>query len=160
MNGRDDLDRMVAALRPWLDELVLVGGWAHRLHHDHPLASRQPYQPVRTRDADLVFNTRAKLSGKISEALAQGGFREDLSTDERPPVAQYVLDSGEDGFFAEFLTPLTGGRTRRDGRGVATVARSGITAQRLRHLEVLLVAPWPVSVGGDGSASLPMKTAI
>jgi len=24
--------RLVTALRPWLGQLVVVGGWAHRLH--------------------------------------------------------------------------------------------------------------------------------
>lgn len=31
----EDFERLVAALKPWLPELVVVGGWAHRLHHEH-----------------------------------------------------------------------------------------------------------------------------
>ncbi len=33
------LARLVEALRPWMSQLVLAGGWAHRLHRFHPLAS-------------------------------------------------------------------------------------------------------------------------
>ena len=32
---------------------------------------------------------------------------------------------------------------------MATVARAGVTAQRLRHLDLLLEAPWQVSLGAD-----------
>ncbi len=32
--------QVVMALRPYLGELVFVGGWAHRLHALHELASR------------------------------------------------------------------------------------------------------------------------
>jgi hypothetical protein len=27
--------RLMTALDPWLDRVVIVGGWAHRLHHLH-----------------------------------------------------------------------------------------------------------------------------
>jgi hypothetical protein len=35
--------RLVDALRPWLGHLVIVGGWAHRLHRFHPLATAPAY---------------------------------------------------------------------------------------------------------------------
>ena len=30
--------RLVDALEPWLDQVVIIGGWAHRLYRLHPLA--------------------------------------------------------------------------------------------------------------------------
>ena len=37
MSGaRDPFVRLVAALEPWLDQIVVVGGWAHRLYRLHP----------------------------------------------------------------------------------------------------------------------------
>jgi hypothetical protein len=38
MSDVDSLARLVGALRPWLDHLVIAGGWAHRLHRLHALA--------------------------------------------------------------------------------------------------------------------------
>lgn len=40
---------------------------------------------------------------------------------------------------------------RRDGTPDATVARAGVTAQKLRHLDVLLVRPWAVRLEPGGS---------
>ena len=28
--------RLVESLRPWLDQVVVIGGWAHRLYRLHP----------------------------------------------------------------------------------------------------------------------------
>jgi hypothetical protein len=153
MTDEPEFARLIAALRPWLDQVVIVGGWAHRLHHAHPLAQAPTHEPVRTRDADVAFGARARLSGRIADALRAAGFVEALSSDETPPVAQYHLGTEDQGFYAEFLTPLTGSGMRRDGTPDATMVRAGIVAQKLRHLEVLLVAPWRCPVGG-GQASV------
>jgi hypothetical protein len=47
--------RLIDALRPWRKALVIVGGWAHRLHRLHPWAGTPTYAPIRTRDADVAF---------------------------------------------------------------------------------------------------------
>jgi hypothetical protein len=43
MNDIAALAKLIEAIRPWLGQLVVVGGWAHRLHRYHPLASSPPY---------------------------------------------------------------------------------------------------------------------
>src|SRR5437762_1849514 len=48
--------RLVDAIRSWLTHVVIVGGWVHRLHRFHPLATAQEYQPLRTRNVDLAFS--------------------------------------------------------------------------------------------------------
>lgn len=156
----NDFERLVAALSPWLKELVIVGGWAHRLHQRHPFAATLPYEPLRTRDADVAFGRRAKLKGSIGDALTAAGFRAELSSEEQPPIAQYFLGDDDQGFFAEFLTPLAGSGYRRDGRSDATLARAGITAQKLRHLEVLLVSPWKLPVGDSQRPPLTEPTDV
>jgi len=162
MTNQPEFERLIAALRPWLGQVVIVGGWAHRLHHAHPLAQPLAHEPVRTRDADVAFGTRAPLSGRIADALREAGFVETLSSDETPPVARYQLGTDDQGFYAEFLTPLTGSGIRRDGSADATIERAGIVAQKLRHLEVLLVAPWRCAVGGVEAAVLatPVEVAV
>ncbi len=42
--------RLVDALEPFLDVLVFVGGWAHRLHALHALARPPDFEPLATED--------------------------------------------------------------------------------------------------------------
>jgi hypothetical protein len=86
-----DIARLIGALRPWLAHLVIVGGWAHRLHRFHPLANPPAYQPLRTRDADVAFSLRAPLEGDIGAALEAADFREEFSGENTPPVTHYRL---------------------------------------------------------------------
>src|SRR5262249_9742544 len=139
--------RLVEAIRPWLPHLVIVGGWAHRLHWFHPLASSQEYQPLRTRDDDLAFSLNAPLEGDLGDALRQAGFEEELSGEHTPPVTHYHLGEEDAGFYAEFLTVKQGSDVKRDGKPDLTVSKAGITAQKLRHLELLLAEPWKVQIG-------------
>jgi len=136
--------RLIEAIRPWLPHVVIVGGWAHRLHRLHPLANVLPYQPLRTRDVDLAFSPHAPLAGDLKQALSQAGFKEELSGESIPPVTHYALGEEEYGFYAEFLTVLKGDGLRRGGERDLTLAKAGITAQKLRYLEVLLIAPWSI----------------
>jgi hypothetical protein len=138
--------RLIGALRPWLGEIVIVGGWAHYLHRLHPLANVPSHSPVRTRDADLAFSLTADLAGDIGAALGVAGFRETLSGEHVPPVSEYRLGDEDEGFYAEFLAPLSGSGLRRDGSPDNTVGKAGVTAQKLRYLEIMLVAPWRVSL--------------
>lgn len=63
MDDLAPIARLVDALRPWLNHLVIVGGWAHRLHRFHPWASPPAYRPLRTQDADVAFSSTAPLVG-------------------------------------------------------------------------------------------------
>lgn len=149
MEDLTNFARLIEAIRPWLAHVVIVGGWAHRLHRFHPLATDQEYQPLRTRDVDLAFSPTAPLEGDLSEALSKAGFKEELSGEVTPPVIHYRLGEEDAGFFAEFLTVKKGDGLKRDGRPDLTVSKAGITAQKLRHLELLLEAPWKVEVGTE-----------
>ncbi len=149
MEDKRAFARLVDALRPWLDHLVIVGGWSHRLHRFHPLARPPTYLPLTTRDADLAFSEAAPLPGDIGEALRAADFMEDLSSEHTPPIAQYRLGEEDGGFYAEFLAPLRGDGIRRHGKPDATIERAGITAQKLRYLEVLLTGPWVVRLGQE-----------
>lgn len=160
MNDLTAMARLVDALRPWLHHLVFVGGWAHRLHRYHPLANPPAHQPLFTRDADVAFAPHAPLFGDIRAALASAGFEEVLSGDDSPPIAEYRLGSGSHGFYAEFLTPLQGGGIRRDGSDDRTVQRAGVSAQKLRHLDVLLIEPWSVVLGAEVGVPLSEPAGV
>ena len=144
MSETQAFGRLIAGLSPWLEQLVFVGGWAFRLYRLHPDAQVPAYRPVVTLDADVAFAEGERLEGSIRARLLEAGFVESLTGNHRPPVSQYTLGDDGSGFYAEFLTPLTGSGRRRSGEPLATVARAGVSAQRLRHLDLLLESPWQV----------------
>lgn len=146
MKDSEAFARLVTALRPWLGHLVIVGGWAHRLHRFHRLAGPPDHLPLRTRDTDLAFSPDEALTGDVRTALIDAGFTEQLFGDDAPPATHYGLGEDDAGFYAEFLTPLHGSGLRRDGAPDATVSRAGIVAQKLRYLDVLLVSPWSLRI--------------
>lgn len=139
--------KLIEALRPWLGHVVIVGGWAHRLHRLHPLAVPPQYTPLRTRDADVALSVRVPFAGDIGEALKKAGFEGHVSGEYTPPLTEYRLGDEHGGFHAEFLTPLYGNGFTRNGNPDVTVSISGITAQKLRHLELLLTTPWSIRIG-------------
>ncbi|MGC1851470.1 MAG: GSU2403 family nucleotidyltransferase fold protein, partial [Solirubrobacterales bacterium] len=146
MEDLEAFARLVTALQPWLGQLVVVGGWAHRLHRFHRFAKPLDHQPLLTRDTDLAFSPDEELAGDVRTALTEAGFTEELFGDDAPPATHYRLGEDEAGFYAEFLTPLRGSGLKRDGMPDATVSKAGITAQKMRHLELVLGSPWSVRI--------------
>ncbi len=145
--------RLILALDPWLDRIVIIGGWAHRLYRLHPRSQTLDYQPITTLDADIAL-PEAIPAGKdaIRERLLAGGFTEEFLGDHRPPATHYRLGDETSGFYAEFLSPLVGSRYDRMDNPKATARIGGITAQRLRYIGLLLAEPWHVSVDLVGVA--------
>ncbi len=156
-----DIARLLDALRPWHRELVIVGGWAHRLYRFHDRAMRLEHHPVRTRDADLAFGLDTPLTGDIGGALKEAGFHEVLSGDHTPPISEYRLGDEQGSFYVEFLVPLRGNGERRGGVSDVTIARAGITAQRLKYLDVLLQSPWILHLDtGDVPLAAPAEVML
>lgn len=154
------LARLLEALRPWLGHLVIVGGWAHHLHRYHPYANAPAYAPLRTRDTDLAFSTSAPLEGDMGAALGAAGFQEELFGEHTPPATHYRLGGEDQGFYAEFLAPLTGDGFTRRGKRDATLVRAGVTAQKLRYVDLLLVNPWAVRLDGSGGIPVSKPTDV
>ncbi len=146
--------RLISALRPWLAHLVVIGGWAHHLLRYHPEARAPTHEPLRTRDADVAFSSSAPLEGDISEALRLANFKEESRGGHTPPVTRYSLGDADQGFYVEFLAPRTGDGLRRDGRPDATIAKAGVTAQKLRYVDLLLIDPWDLLL--DRAIGLPI----
>jgi hypothetical protein len=152
---------VVEALRPWLQTMVVVGGWAHRLHRLHVLAEPTSYLPLTTRDVDVAIGLRPPpgLVG-IRERLLTAGFDEEMSGEDRPPITYYRLGSGEQSFYVEFLMPLRGSDNKRDGTRDTTGVIGGVTAQKLRHLDLLLTEPWSVTVGVEEGFPLDQAATV
>lgn len=153
MEDREAFARLLTALRPWLGQLVVVGGWAHRLHRLHRLATSPNHRPLRTRDTDFAFSPDEPLAGDLHKALTEAGFTEEFFGDDSPPATHYRLGAEDAGFYAEFLTPLVGSEMKR-GKRDATVSKAGITAQKLRYLDVLLIRPWSLRVGPESQVPI------
>jgi hypothetical protein len=145
--------RVVLALGPYRDDVVIVGGWAQRLFRLHPLAASTAPAPLITLDADIAApSTLSKRGRTLRELLLGAHFVETLSGSEKPPKATYRLDAAGS-VSVEFITPLVGGGFRRDGTVDATATIQGVSAEKLRHVELLLVRPWTVELAAaDGYA--------
>jgi len=158
MNNLDALAKLVQALSPWRAHLVFVGGWAHRIHRLSPTANKLAYQPLFTRDTDLAFANKSPIEGDIKAALLERGFKEQLSGEHNPAVTHYTLGDEHGGFYAEFLTPLIGSGVKRSGAPDATMTMAGISAQKIRHLDILLVDPWVITL--DPQSGLPLPSTM
>jgi Nucleotidyltransferase len=145
--------QLLFALEPWLDRLVIIGGWAHRLYRLHPDAQELDYPPLTTLDADLALPS-ALIAGEpdIRTRLLDFGFIEEFFVETRPPATHYRLGGEHAGFYAEFVTPLMGGEYDRRRRRKTTIQIGGASTQQLRHVEVLLHRPWSTEVEHAGFA--------
>lgn len=153
--------RTVEALEPYLADLVFVGGWAHFLYTLRPEASPLAFTPLTTQDTDVAAPLRlAPREKTIAQRLIAAGFEQRLSGDHVPPVSEYSLGDEETGFYVEFLAPLEGGEVKRGGRQDATTSVGGVSAQKLRHLEILLAAPWHVSVSREAGFPTSRPTEV
>jgi hypothetical protein len=53
--------RLILALEPWLTQVVIIGGWAHRLYRLHPSAQHIEYLLLTTLDTDVAVPPRLKV---------------------------------------------------------------------------------------------------
>jgi hypothetical protein len=166
MNGQSDNEqfaRLIVALEPWLDQVVIIGGWAHRLYWLHPSAQRIDHLPLTTLDTDIAIPAPLKVVDiNVRERLIAHGFKEERLGEDRPPATHYRLGDAETGFYAEFLTPLFGPEHGRDGKLKATRRIAGVVSQQLRYLEILLLTPWSVNLmhANGFPFSKPMQVRI
>ncbi len=153
--------RVVEALRPWLPAVVLAGGWAHRLHRLHPLAEAPRYRPLMTTDVDVAIGSAAPaLEADMRARLLAAHFEEEMSGEHQPPITYYQIGTAEHPYYLEFMTPLTGSDHTRDGKADVTIRIGGISAQKLRYLDLLLVDPWSVAIGTANGFPLVEPAAI
>ena len=145
--NQDGFSRIVKALEPYLDELVIVGAWCHRLLHFHPLALPPAHAPLMSEDADVA--TPEWLPARepsIGEALAAAGFRPTFTGSDLLPVSKYYPDGDHKGLYVEFIAPLRGDGHTRTGDPDDTLAIAGITAAKLRYVDLLLFEPWQLEL--------------
>lgn len=127
------LSKLIDALDPWLSQVVIVGGWAHRLLRYHPLAQAVPHEPLVTLDTDVATPAALEVREEnLRDRLIKADFKERFLGDDQPPATHYELREEGSAFYVEFLTPLIGSQYDRDGKRRATTLVSGVTSQNLR----------------------------
>jgi hypothetical protein len=159
--GNEHFARLIVSLAPWLDQVVIIGGWAHRLYRLDPRAQQLSYAPIMTLDTDIAVPSVLQVKDQdIRERLIANGFREEFLGADKPPATHYRFGEEETGFYAEFLTPLTGSEHTRSGKRKATRRIAGVVSQRLRYIEIMLNAPWEVSLDESTGFPLPQATQV
>jgi Nucleotidyltransferase len=151
--------KFIDALAPWLNEVVLVGGWAHRLYQLDPRARKLDYLPLATLDGDVAVPPKLKKEeSTIRKRLLEAGFEEEFIGEDRPPATHYHYGKGG-GFYAEFLAALEGSEYDRQGKRKGTKEVGGVSSQLLRYIEILLISPWEIELGeANGYALSPKRT--
>src|SRR6202007_3000410 len=141
--------KFIATLEPWLGEVVLVGGWAHRLYRLDGRARKLDYLPLSTLDGDVAVPPKLKKEeSTVRKRLLEAGFEEEFVGEDRPLATHYHYGKGG-GFYAEFLTALVGSEYDRRRKRKATLEVGGISSQLLRYIEILMISPWKVELGKE-----------
>jgi hypothetical protein len=138
--------RLVTSIEPWLTQVVIIGGWAYRLYTFDPSALQSNYPPLMTVDVDIAMPAQLQSDHDVRQRLIANGFEGQQLGEETPPATHYRLSDAETGFYAEFLSPLTGGEYGRGGKRKVTRRIAGVVSQQVRHLEMLLHVPWTITL--------------
>jgi Nucleotidyltransferase len=158
--GLEAFSKFIVAIEPWLGEVVLVGGWAHRLYRLDPRARKLDFLPLTTLDGDVAVPPKLKKEeSTMRKRLLDAGFEEEFIGEDRPPATHYHYGKGG-GFYAEFLAPLEGSEYDRNGKRKATREAGGVSSQLLRYIEILLLSPWKVELGQENGYALAPKRPV
>jgi len=148
------------AIGPYLDDVVVGGGWVPYLY--------SVYQPpaaaavrLATRDIDVaVARSLAQREKSLNQLLTEADFRCEFRSRGIPPVTLYVASRGNEEIEIEFITSAQG-----PSEGVRTV-QSGLTAQELRYVDLLLANKWSLPLDSltdgelDGQVWVPNPGAF
>jgi len=144
--------RAIRALEEVQDHLVVVGGTAHRLFPLHPLGRDPGFALLATEDVDFAAPLELQRDGshQLLDRLREAGFEEKVRGTEEPAFI-YPL-RGQETTYLQFIANLTGSGRKRSGDRDRLMRFSGICAEKLRHVDVLLHATWDVSLEAEGTA--------
>jgi len=143
-----DLQSLVQALGPYRQSYVIVGGIVPLLYRYHGDFESPRHAAQLTTDIDFAVPGKIKVVGQatLRQRLDEAGFVILPSRGSEPPKhivqnARYGDDRrGE--VYAEFLVPLRGKETKRDGSSKSPVeVQKGLNAEAIRHIDLLLESP-------------------
>jgi hypothetical protein len=147
-------------LRPYLDDIVIAGGWVPYLYAEH-LPPPGETIALKTRDLDLAVPREVPERDKtIDQLLNDADFACEFRSLGTPPVTVYLATHAGDEVEIEFITTAQG-----DDPGVRRV-QSGLTAQELRYVDLLLEHTWTLPLDAlsagelEGSVRVPTPAAF
>lgn len=141
MSLDDGLVEAIAAIKPYLGDVVLAGGWVPRVY----AAIQAPLDEgglLTTRDIDVAVPRRLGVRTRtIGELLEAAGFTCELGSVETLPVMHFVTRRDEpDEVEIEFITAVAGSN---DG---PLEVQKGLTAQAVKFGHLLLEHTWSASL--------------
>jgi hypothetical protein len=144
------LARALECLQPVSESLVVVGGTAHRMFPLHEHGEEPGFALLTTEDVDIAAPLELGHDGSRSliRRLEAAGFREEVRGADSPTTTYRLPDDGQS--YLQFIAPLTGSGIRRDDSRDSVLRFSGIYAEKLRYVDVLLYRPWRATVQVEG----------
>lgn len=143
--------KAIKALRPYLHDVVCIGGCANALYRHHPRSSASALISLGTYDLDLAVEQRVPVRGGItlSRIMADMGTEPEMFGSENEAVIKYRPKDSDIAAEIEFLCDaggVRGGRSNRKAPAAIAVQKE-LHAQPLRYLEILLKHPWTINPG-------------
>ena len=108
------LYQVLSAIRPNLQDFVLVGGFASFLYQFHERAKPVGVSPLLTYDIDLASRGRVSVRGgkSVHKLLLEIGLVEEYTGNCTPPMVKYFPKDKTHPMYVEFLTPLHGSENK------------------------------------------------
>lgn len=140
------------ALRDYLSDIVIVGGWVPQIYAWH---EESPEISVRSDDVDAAVAAKLPLRGEkgIAALLKETGFEVETSDSgfalaafgkKAKPTTRIYYRKGKLSVPIEFITPLFG-----SGEESVMPIQSGLIAPALRFTDILLANTETLSIPGE-----------
>ena len=70
------IEPVIHALEPILPSVLVIGGWAHHLHREHPLAHPSNEEALQTLDLDVALDAAASAAKNLDlvDRFRSAGF--------------------------------------------------------------------------------------
>lgn len=93
--------------RPYLDDIICIGGCANALYRHHDLASSPAPEYLGTKDSDWALPVRLaqRTAEPLAELMKKAGFVEELRGSAAEPVVKYRPKDDAIAADIEFLCP-------------------------------------------------------
>jgi hypothetical protein len=140
---------VMVTLRPYLDEIVCMGGCANALYRFHERASDVTWAFLGTMDIDAAVPHNLPLNSRppVAQLMKDVGFKELICGNADDAVIKYGPFDEEGAVDLEFLCDLSGLSKDNQARAAIPV-QDGLYAQPLRYLAMSLNNTWRVELGG------------
>lgn len=129
------------ALGPYLDQLVIAGGWVPHLYaqyYGQPIPSRALYTVEL--DTGIPSNSFVDKDPSLDKTILEAGFSHQFASLENPPVVKYVqTNSAQQYLEIEFITDNKSGKS-------GVVQLGSVNAEPLYSVELLFDSPWSINL--------------